>query len=135
MAKRIDATPERIASLPEWARNHIQNLERKVSESKKELRSYLETAKPSEFAIRRYVDGGPILTYLPEGSTIVAFLDKDHEEDLHDRRGLELRVQGLDESWSASGGIPHLEVASWHRYPAVTGQAANVLRVRLLEEF
>jgi hypothetical protein len=139
MAKRIEATPERIAALPEWAREHIQHLERKAQEAKKELNEHLTTNKPSEFAIRRYGSesrggNGPELVYLPPESTIVAFLDQDHKKDLHYRKGVELRVRG---PWSpgAFSGVEHLEVSSWHSYPMVTPQAANVLRVRLTEDF
>jgi hypothetical protein len=132
MARIAAVTAEKLASLPEWAKHHIKILEMRLAEAKDELHRHLDN-KPSEFAIHRPQacgdpEGGPLDAFLPEHTTVSAFLDDWADGARLDRKGLQIRRAG-----DKSEGY-YLEVSTWGYYPSVQPQAANVLRIRLVEK-
>jgi len=123
-----------LEKLPKWAQEHITYIEMRLREATKELEQRLDSAPRSEVAIERICDMERPFAFLPERSTISFFLDNDHHKDERQRKVL--RIRRAYPHRGEKVGPYHLEVSTGGGgYPSIQSQAANIIRVRVVEEF
>jgi hypothetical protein len=132
LKKLGEVTPEMVAKLPQWAQRHIELLEMRLGEARREVQANRTANPPSDFAVFHPGAitgkfGETVESFLPEGRTILCYLDDNKDASYHDRKVLMLR-RGGDKSHGY-----HLEVNCWAGYPAVQPQASNCLRIRMME--
>jgi hypothetical protein len=130
LKKLGEVTPEMVEKLPQWAQRHLQLLEMRLGEAKRELHRHLTANPKSEFAILRPTaiaseKDGPQEAFLPANLTLFCYLDDNVGETYHERKTLSLRRSG-----DKSTGY-WLEVSAWANYPSIQPQASNVFRIRL----
>lgn len=122
-----------LAKLPKWAQDHINFLEMRLKEAQEELRSYVDLQEPSDVAIDRISNFEQPLLYLPKHSSIVFFLDNDHEKPMRLRKAIHLRRNNNSQNDS---GHFHLALSTAGRgFPTIMPQAANCLRVHVTDEY